>query len=65
MILRMGNKNLLEKEFEKFLSEFLNVKMLDLLLEDICKFLINKDKGGKIKVYEIDFRFIGERFGEC
>lgn len=39
--------------------------MLDLLLEDICKFLINKDKGGKIKVYEIDFRFIGERFGEC
>lgn len=39
--------------------------MLDLLLEDICIFLINKDKGGKIKVYEIDCKFIGERFGEC
>lgn len=37
--------------------------MLDLLLENICRFLINKDKGGKIKVY--DCRFIGERFGEC
>lgn len=65
MTLRTGNKNLLEKEFEKFLSEFSNVKMLDSSPEDICKFLINKDKGGKTKVHEIDFRFIGERFGGC
>lgn len=56
-------KSSLEKEFGKFLREFLNVKMLDSSPENICRFLINKDKGGKTKVHYC--RFIGERFGEC
>lgn len=56
-------KSSLEKESENFLSEFSNVKMLDSSPENICRFLINKDKGGKTKVH--DCRFIGERFGEC
>lgn len=65
MILSMGNKNIYQKRsFKFFLSELLNVKML-LLLEDICRFFINKDKGGKIKMYEVECRLIGERFGEC
>jgi hypothetical protein len=42
-------KSSLEKEFRKFLSEFSDVKMLDSSPEDICRFLINKDKGGKQK----------------
>lgn len=58
-------KSSLEKESENFLSEFSNVKMLDSSPEDICIFLINKDKGGKTKVHEIYCKFIGERFGEC
>lgn len=58
-------KSSLEKEFEKCLSEFSNVKMLDSSPEDICRFLMNKDKGGTTKVREIACRFIGERFMEC
>lgn len=38
--------------------------MLNSSPEDICRFMINKKKGGKTKVHEIDCRFVGERFGE-
>ena len=58
-------KKSLQNELSYFFSTYLDKSMDNVSPEDICRFLVYKDKGGKTPVHLVDCIFLGSSGGNC